>query len=473
MGTRTATARSPAKAAALLVCLALAPGWGTAADFFTLGVDVGVGASDNIYEVQSPRTSEIMPTAGFDVALHREGTVLDADVTGLFSYYDYVHDSYSNDVFGRLDGTVKLSLVPEKLVWVVQDSFGQEALNLFQPNNPGNREYVNFVSTGPDLSLRLGEQGFIRLGARYANVHYQTSPLDSNRPSETFAIGRELSANSALSLNVDAEQVRFDNTTQTTIINGVTYPPNVDFDRREAYLRYEARGARTTLAVNLGATQTEEATGWHSRPLLELDLTRRMTPYTSLSLSAGQQFTDAAEGFRNLQPGATGGIVLAPVAGAYDSYVARYVSGGWRLERDRTTVALSDRYEEDLHSVDSNFDAKRNDLELNIGRRLTPMVGVQLLGSMITDNYYNQHFESNDHLAGAALVVQPARKVEVRLLYDHVWRTASGVGSTTFGENRIFLLLTYRPVGAREQVNPTGLPLPSEMPGLGRQLPFQ
>ena len=66
MGLRTATARSPAKAAALLIPLVLAPGRGTAADSFTppasgpaansfsLGVDVGVGASDNIYVVQSP-----------------------------------------------------------------------------------------------------------------------------------------------------------------------------------------------------------------------------------------------------------------------------------------------------------------------------------------------------------------------------------------------------------------------------------
>lgn len=467
MGHRTATARSPAKAAALLVSLALAPGWAAATDFFTLGVDVGVGASDNIYEVQAPKTSETMPTAGFDIALHREGTVLNADVTGLFSYYDYVHDSYSNDTYGRLDGTVKLSLVPERLVWVTQDSFGQEALNPFQPDNPGNREYVNYVSTGPDLSLQLGEQGFFKLGARYANVHYETSPFDNNRPSETLAIGRLLSANSSLSLNLDAEQIRFANTTQSTFVDGLNFPPNTDFDRREAYLRYEARGARTTLAVNLGASETDESAGWHSKPLLELDLTRRLTPFTNLTLSAGQQLTDAAEGFRNLQPGAAGGIILAPVAGTYDSYLARYISGGWRLEHGRTTLALSDRYEEDTHSVDSNLDVKRNDLELNLGRRLTPMVGVQLLGSMVTNNYYDQHLETNDHIAGASLVVQPARKVEVRLLYDHVWRTASGPGSTTFEENRVFLLLTYRPVGAPEQVNPTGLPLPTAMPGPG------
>jgi hypothetical protein len=470
MGPRTATAGSPAKAGALLVCLALVPRAGIATDTFSLGLDVGVGASDNIYELQSPKTSEIMPTAGFDIALHREGTVVDADLTGLFSYYDYVHRSYSNDVYGRSDGLVKLSLVPERIVWVVQEDFGQAALNLFQPQTPGNLEYVNFISTGPDFSLRLGERGFLRLGARYANVHYQTSPFDSNRASENVALGRELSANSDVSLNVDAEQIRFKDTTQPIFVDGLPFPPNSNFDRREAYLRYEARGARTTLSANAGVSESDESVGWHSKALLALSLARTLGPHTTLTLSAGQQLTDAADDFRDLQAGAAGGIVIAPVAG-YGSYVARYVSGGWRLERDRTTIALSDRYEDDSYVAASLLNAKRNDLELNVGRRLTPAVGVQLVGSLRHSSYYNQDFDSNDHRVGAALVMQPARKLEIRFLYDHLWRTAAGPGSSTFEENRVFLLLTYRPVGAAEQVNPTGLPLPSAMPVPGRLVP--
>ena len=471
MGPRTATAGSPAKAAALLVCLALMPRAGIATDTFTLGIDVGVGASDNIYEVQSPKTSEIMPTAGFDIALHREGTTVGADLNGLFSYYDYVHRSYSNQVFGRFDGVVKLSLVPERVVWVVQEDFGEATLNLFRPGTPDNLEHVNFISTGPDFSLRLGEQGFLRLGARYANVHYQTSPLDSNRVSENLALGRQLSANSEVSLNVDAEQIRFDNTTQPTVVNGLIFPPNSNFDRREAYLRYEARGARTTLSVDAGVSESDESAGWHSKGLFVLSLARALSPHTKLTLSAGQQLTDAAEGFRNLQPGAAGGIVIAPVAGTYGSYAARYLSGGWRFDRERTTIVFSERYEDDAYVTNSLLSAKRNDLQLNVGRRLTPAVGVQLVGSVEHTSYYNQDFDSNDHRVGAALVMQPARKVEIRFLYDHLWRTASGAASSTFEENRVFLLATYRPIGAGEQVNPTGLQAPSAMPVPGRLLP--
>ena len=462
MGPRTATAGPPAKAGALFLCLTLTPCCSMAANTFTFGVEVGSGASDNIYEVESPKTSEIMPTVGLELALHREGTTLDADVTGLFSFNDYVHRSYANDVFGRFDGLLRAALVPERIVWVLQEDFGQAALNRFEPENPGNREYINFVSTGPDFTQRLGEQGFLRLGARYEDVHYQVSPLTSNRVAENLALGRELSAHSTVSLNVDAEQIRFEQTTQSaTLVDGVLFPAISDFDRREAYLRYEARGARTTLSVNAGVSESDEGgTGWHSDGLLDLKLRRTLSPHTTLTLLAGQQLTDAAEGFRDLHAGAAGGIVIAPVAGTYGSYLARYGSGDWRFERERTTIALSERYEDDSYLTDPLLNAKRNDAELNVGRRLTPAVGVQLVGTVVQSNYYNQDFEAIEHRVGASLVVKSAREVEIRFLYDHLWRTATGVG-TGFEENRVFLLLTYRPAGGEEQVNPTGLAPPA------------
>src|SRR5262249_37356180 len=177
--------------------------------------------------------------------------------------------------------------------------------------------------------------------------------------------------------------------------NGVIFPPNSNSDRREAYLRSEARGARTTLSVDAGVSESDESAGWHSKGLFVLSLARALSPHTKLTLSAGEQLTDAAEGFRNLQPGAAGGIVIAPVAGTYGSYAARYVSGGWRFDRERTTIVFSERYEDDAYVNNSLLSAKRNDLQLNVGRRLTPAVGVQLVGSVEHTSYYNQDFDSN------------------------------------------------------------------------------
>ncbi len=106
----------------------------------------------------------------------------------------------------------------------------------FLPTTPGNLEDINYVSTGPDLALRMGGTGFVDASVRMARATYQTSPFNSSRVLGSLAAGLQLSARSSVSLNGAAERVLFDN----TVVNG-------DFNRTSAYVRYEIQGARTEL----------------------------------------------------------------------------------------------------------------------------------------------------------------------------------------------------------------------------------
>ncbi len=72
----------------------------------------------------------------------------------------------------------------------------------FAPVTPTNRENINYLSTGPDLNLRLGTLGFMDVTARYARTEYQISPFNSNRISAGLGVGRALSAGSNISLQV-------------------------------------------------------------------------------------------------------------------------------------------------------------------------------------------------------------------------------------------------------------------------------
>jgi hypothetical protein len=483
MGPRTATARSRAKPRALLVALALAPGCVPAADTLSpcggagvgasgtyggaasgtgnrldLGIDAGVGASDNIFEVAGPKTSEIIPTAGLLLASHRCTGSLTGDVAGDFAYYDYLHNSYPSDLYGRLDANLKLALVPDRVSWALQDDFGQAEFDLFEPPTPLNRENVNYVATGPDFSLHFGQE-FVLLGLRYAAIQFQKSPFNSTRPYGTLSLGRELSANSALSLNFYAEHVVFQDTAL-----------NADYDRREAYLRYDLRGARTTLGLNVGATQTSQNGSWYSSPLVQLDLARRLTPRTTLTLSGGERQLDAADGFAGVQVGAVGGIVTAPAANTSAVYVSRYGSIAWNWVGNRTSIGVSERWESDSYLQDSIFNAKLNDLELSARRQLSRLLDARIFGSMYTYDYYGEHFKSYYHLAGAALVLHAAPKVDVTFSYDHLWETTSYTGTSGFAgftENRLFLTATYWPVKTGGE---SGVP---GGPGAGQLFPGQ
>ena len=133
---------------------------------------------------------------------------------------------------------------------MVQDDFGQAALDPFTPTTPTNLENINYFSTGPDFALHFGASSYLNASARYARAQYETSPYNSNRLLGNLAWGYQLSAQSSVSLNGDTERVMFQNTAL-----------NSDFDRSSGFVRYEVQGARTGLSVDLGATTINQNAG--------------------------------------------------------------------------------------------------------------------------------------------------------------------------------------------------------------------
>src|SRR4029077_1425913 len=125
------------------------------------------------------------------------------DVKGNFTYLDYLQGAFSNQLVGRFDGIAHFALIPERLTWVLQDNFGQAGVDPFTPLTPANLEDINYVSTGPDLSLRLSGKSYLNMGARFTDVRYETSPFDNHRVSGNIAWGLHLSALSSVSLNAD------------------------------------------------------------------------------------------------------------------------------------------------------------------------------------------------------------------------------------------------------------------------------
>src|ERR1700733_2268020 len=220
------------------------PAPGTRAESFTYGADVGIGESDNVTLVQTDKVSQTIAIADLDFDLKDQSRRFDVDAKGNFSDLDYLQNAYGNQLVGRFDGRADVSLIPERVTWVLTESFGQAQIDPFVAAVPTNLQNINYVATGPDVALRLGPTIFLDLSARYAKSTYQTDPFDSNTALGSVALGRALSAQSSISLNGTFERVSFDNTTV-----------NTDFNRSSIYAHYEVQGARTELTANLGATK--------------------------------------------------------------------------------------------------------------------------------------------------------------------------------------------------------------------------
>jgi len=422
---------------AIVSLLALVPA--TQAATVDYGADVGIGESDNVTLVPTNRVSQTIAIADVDFAVKQQSRLLDLDAKGNFSYLDYLQNAYNGQLFGRFDGLGKFALIPQRLTWVLQDSYGQAQIDPFAPVTPINQENVNYVSTGPDVALRLGSTAFMDVTARYARTQYEVSPFDNNRLIGSVALGMPLSSSSSVSIDGSTMHVRFDNTLA-----------NTDYDRSSGYGHYELQGARTFLTANLGVTKVDQGGVTTTGPMAKLELSRQISAASKLTVTVGRDLTDAGTSFSGLQPSAIGGITIAPAAVTSANYTVTYVQVGWQYERNRTTVGFSGRWEKDSYDGLPLLDLNRSSAEFSAERKLTEAFSAQLLGSLYRVDYANTDFTETDARVGGALTFRHGRALEIRLRYDHVSRTVSGIGSGSgYTENRAFLTVGYRPLKAK------------------------
>jgi hypothetical protein len=412
---------------------------GTRAESLTYGADVGIGESDNVTLVHADKVSQTIAITDLDFDFKDQSRRFDVDAKGNFSYLDYLQNAYSNQLIGRFDGRADVSLIPDRVIWVLTESFGQSQIDPFTAAVPTNLQNVNYVATGPDANFRLGPTVFLDLSARYAKTTYQTDPFDSSVANASAALGRALSAQSSISINGSFERMLFDNT-----------DVNTDFNRSSVYAHYEIQGARTNLMANLGATKVDQGSESFTGPNAKLQLLRKLSSVSTLTFTVGRDITDGSTAFANLQSGAIGGIVTGPALVSQNNYTVTYGSVDWEYVRNRTTIGVSGTWEKDAYDGQPLQDVTRGSAEFRVERKLSSALTAQLLGRLYRTKYTNTDFAETDGLVGAALMFHAGRGLEIKLRYDHSSRAVSGVGvvpgvSNGYGENRAFLTIGYRP----------------------------
>ena len=336
--------------------------------------------------VSTDKISQTIAVADADFSLRNSRAgCSDVDAKGNFSYLDFLQGAYGHELIGRVDGVARFALIPEKISWVLQEDFGQAQVDPFTPVTPTNRENVNYVSTGPDLDLRLGSLGFVDVTARYARTQYQTSPFDSNRLSGQHCRGprhfgglhhrRSTAARSAC-----CSTIRWTIPISTAAAStGVTR------------LRVRAPSSR----ANLGATQGRSGQRVDHRSTRETaavaqalrdgkaDVHRRARPHRRRHLpSARCRAAPSARSERHPT-----GIGTAPAAVTSNNYTVTYASVGWQYARNRTTFGVSGQWEKDSYEGQPLLDLNRGTAQLSVERRLTQAFTAQLIGSVYRTNY--------------------------------------------------------------------------------------
>ncbi|MGE0030122.1 MAG: outer membrane beta-barrel protein [Steroidobacteraceae bacterium] len=408
---------------------------GAGAAEFLYGVEVGVGTSDNIRRVPAAEESETILTTGVEMAVQREEGRLHANVDVDLSYNDYLDNAYDGEVTGMANADFRYLIVPGRFEWVLTDSFGQSEIDPFAASTPDNRENINYLTTGPDFTLRLGSVGSLTLFGRYSATQFEDSNFDDERLLGGLSLGRDLSARSNVSLNVTAERVEFDDVTAGS-----------NYDRQSAFLAYEIEGARTTIGAEAGYSEIHDEGTTSSSPLFELNILRNLSQRSALTFRGGVRSSDAASALRagnELGGGAPGGPDHTSSA---DPFETRNASLGWQFTTLRTQFNLSAGFEEDRYESDDQLDRQRQYFQASASRQITPRLTLRASGSIYSSDYDNSNQDDDETQLGLYLSWNASGRFFVELEIENFNRDSSN-DLSEYNETRAFLRLAWRNSG--------------------------
>lgn len=396
------------------------------------GISIGVGTSDNIGLVPTDERSDTIATAGFELRFIREDSRVDADVYADLDFQAYQGDVFDNQVSGLASTDLRFRFVPERFEWALTDKFGQLTLDPFAAPTPANLENVNYFTTGPDLTVRLGSLGSLRAFGRYSSTIYEDSNFDDQGLLGGLALGREISARSNLSLNATTERVEFDD-------------PNFgsDYDRQSAYLRYELDGLRTRVTAEAGYTEIHDFESTRSSPLLELDIAHNISGRSTLTLLGGVRSSDAASAL-HYQRISEGGILDLPEPlSSTEPYETSHAVLVWQFAASRTILRLSTGYSEDVYDRDILLDNKRGFFGVSAERQITSRFSVRGQATFDSTEFETANQDNDETELGLYMSWNPVGRLFVELEVDRR-NFESSNPLTDFDETRIFVRLAWR-----------------------------
>lgn len=398
-----------------------------------IAVEAGLGYSDNVTRATTAPVEETIATAGLDLEVNHDRNRFDAEVALSLDYFHYLDDTYDSEIVGTANADLRFALIPGRFNWRLQDSFGQVVGDPFAPVTPENRENINYISTGPDLLLNVGQAGRLRLFGLYSLTDYERSDLDGDRTLAGVSFLRGLSSASEFGLNAVTETIRYDASDA------------LEYERRSVFLSYQRDAGRTNLTSELGYIWQEPAVGEDSGgALVRISLARELTASSSLSLTLGTQFTDAADALRSSLDGGGGGGLGQQYTAVAEPFENQFASVAWTYVRNRTSLNLGGGIRKDDYETLDLFDRTSTHFDASVVRRISPRLSAGISASLLEDDFDATGFTAEELRVGATLDWQLGRTVFLGLSYDRFDRDGDD-SLGTYEENRAFLRLTYRP----------------------------
>jgi hypothetical protein len=315
----------------------------------------------------------------------REGTRLDYHLSSNVALLKYQSGAYPTEPTGFLDAKAMLKIVPGFFSWIARDTYSQVVINPYTPVTPDNLVGLNFITTGPRVTMRPTLRTSVTLDVPYSYVTSssaapQYANIDNHRYGGDLKIDRAFSESASLYLKGHYEKVDFKdqvNNNNFSIGEEVAGYHLTDgrtvFDLSGGYSQLHIYDVLSTVE-GPGGTRETLTTEKFDEPIWKVDLSRLITASQRIALHASERFTDPASSFRLGfdQPVPT----FAPVVGLAISnpFKLRRYALDWHFQATRTTVnvVLLDTRSRYLINSVNDFDSKGGTVRLT--RLLSPVL---------------------------------------------------------------------------------------------------
>lgn len=401
----------------------------------SFSISAGATYSDNVGRVSGGEESDLMPEAAMQFSISREGR-LDLALDGDLRYRSYQESTFSSDdeLVGGLDARLGYALWQDRLLWSVQNNFGQALIDPQAVSTVDNRQNLNYFSTGPDITIPLGSRTSLALSGRWSDLDYEESDFGNERLSGTLGLSRGLGGTSSLQLSLASQRVDFNG----QVASG--------YDVHSAYLTFQAGGPRTQLELRGGATEVHDAGDTFRHPLASVTLTRQLSERASLVLVAGTGVTDAADAFRRDQDIAGIGGIGDGVVALPDIVQEDFASVQWSLGSGRTTFDATLDWRDEDREFQSDFSRQSLELGINLARRLGPRLTARIYGMHRNTDYDLTDIQYDEWQAGVGFDWQISSRYSLNLDAEH-WDSSgdssSGPSQRQYEENRYSLRISY------------------------------
>jgi len=408
----------------------------------------GFAYTDNALLSSITRKSDGVAIAGFQTDYVRKG-MLSLNLLGNIERLEYVPHSYAGSFFGQFSGSALWGKQTDPLQWQLSDSFGEVMTDPLAAPTPEELQTINDVSTGPNLNLHFGLATRLTVGARYSRTTYQRSPFDSQTYTGSAELAHSLTGASFVAVDGSWARTQY---VEPKSLQAFYGQPAPNFQIRQASLVYRARYVRTRVLLRVGYNLLDFNAGTQrGAPLYEVNLSRRISPFSTVFLNAEQHYSTngSSLGSTNAQVSLQAGATLNAAYAVAQPYNERSGSLGWSFQRARTNFSITGTVDEtifDETGLGNTGNSIREGVFLDLGRQLRPTLSVQLLAQGMINRYTQLHARTRWESIGVS-VSKRFFRLTVSFYADRIAQSGapgrSGYRVGSYHDDRVGLNFSY------------------------------